>query len=1414
MKHMKLKKVAVGITLAICAAHSSAKSILVTGSIDAVSPKVTFPVVKDQQAFVSPLNFMAKEAEHSGCKLTGDPAIAKADHGNELVCLFEWTDLPRGLSPAGMEARGFLLAEGHHKLSYDISYFSGSQLEKVLISKGETTIDAVAPKPPVIKTIVTKLDTGVQTGAIVTNYKRTSGLRAVTITVEPRTFRQVIHVKDVNSCIVDVGKTSCLIDMTGVTATDDQDSSKGEKHMNLWADSDNGYFLDNNNVTPLDYTVKWDYSAPKIEAFAMQALDEESAKPVQGNVDDTYYVIDNEQAKLVVSSPHEGMDGDWWVPDAVIEFIPDPTFKPKIPAFQINGRDFNGDGQQAIIQPQKSFVVKPIKAPELVKGKYVFSFDLHQVADGKFIPKVTVQDKYENKQISMLDAVKLDREPPAVTMFYQDGKFNDSGKIYYMQDLTIVALDTFDGGAIINEARINGQKLILEGKQSFVKGLALPNNFELAPQHEYPLTVKVSDSAGNSYTKTFKVFYMPMDYDLESVDNTFYSNVQRIKLKVRQTQGVNCPLYESLSDIQKYPYQFGENQRCVLEWTGVPDGAAGVYLRGQGIMTGKFAKTSEEVDNAINYRVWMYDKNGRRALAADETNKLKVIAPPPIKMTVNQSHSLSENRFPVPLTGGTVTFARASGVNADMQIAIDDGNSVKTQLVRQRGFASADNSIGTRIRMSQGKLWENRKINLHGRYALTDKHSADENINVLFVPPRGIFANIHQDGVRQLDNANPTVEFKMGAYDGKTDSVVYNPETQGEWTVYLAKERFDRKLRKTFYDPLTNKEKLGGNGTSRFTLDLSNVGYESFRYVGVAELTSPDGTYHRQMTTNSGVYRVLKSGAIDGNLTTSRVSNRVPFSMSLVYHPKSRADNEAKGHIVWEWSRDGKTNWQRDSQYDDKIRSRRLITEPGKYYVRSTVENRHTHVKNTSEVIEILGYEVPKLEVEGVRMLHEGEQGDITLMDHKHVAREGEGIIEWSTDNKNWKVGGNTYHITGTGKRMKFYVRMSYLGNELAGRHAYDYSRYTVLVKEPKPVRIGIQHPQLIETGKPLDLVAKVALQSPALITPIESEWILPDGKVIKGNKLHYVPTVEDAKAGVTKLKFQAWAQGFKHKTFREESLFLHTWEYKFPDFKVHLKYHTRYAPMTATAYLRQTGKRLPVHMDFKYKFEPFEGMKITEDRSSRGRINFVVDKPGLYQFRVNVQDERGNDKLYTEFLEVLDPPAPAVNLKGRYSTRFMRAPLDAVFRASIKLGHPEDRIEECDWYLDDKLVGQTKRVTSIPVMDIPQGKHVLRLHVKSQFGIEHDELLDLEVAPNQKPTCEMNVRQYGSVSQVYAGCKDPDGKMSTYTWYKNGEKIHGHAGNVQLFLDKDESSEIKVDAYDDSGDKVTSSIVVRSERN
>ncbi|EPR7484005.1 TPA: Ig-like domain-containing protein [Vibrio parahaemolyticus] len=1393
MKATNLKILAVALPLSLWASHAAAKSILVTGSLEAVSPKVSFPTVGNQQAFVSPFQLLAKEAANSGCRITGDPNVAMADHGEELVCLYEWTKLPPGMSAAGLAADGYLLNVGENEFKYSISYFSGSKLEKIKINEGSVVVNALEPELPDYTGITTNLSHGTITGLDVTNFNKSSGLQNVVVSVVGQEYRQVVKLESLGSCVVEVGESECTIETNGRSVGVDGRITGLTTH-NLTIDAENGYFAKQNKLFPETFNLRWDYRTPDASALIMQARSPESGESQAHDVDGVSFVVENEQAKLVVSTPHFGSPGSWWVPSAKVELKPDPTFKPDIPVFEVDGVDMVDIGNM-VSQPQKNFVLHPLGTPEVSNGKYIFTYDLSQVSDGRFIPSVTLNDAYDNRKEKSYDAVTLDRQPPNVQLFYKGQRFSDEGIVYFFEEMAVVALDTFDGGAEIVSAKVNGTALTMEGAAKHVKKLK-GAHLGLTPQMDYPLEITVRDTAGNQYTEAMRIRYMPMDYKLKHADLEYYKEVQRLDMDVVQTKGARCALYASEEDLKKKPFGYGETQRCYLEWTSLPEGTSGSYIRGQHSLTGNLLKDSEESSNTVSYRVWMYDNKGNSALAAEESDVLEVKVPPAPTLTVTQKGVISENFFPVELTGSRFATAIAKGINADLELSADDGHEVTTLLSRQRNGYFAKSSTYQTLKVGPGKLWAKKKFDIEAKYSHASHINSTTEVETVYVPSRRIRSRIMTEDLRTLDTLNPTVTMKLGIYDSADRDFVYDKETMGEWIVYLAQERRDRETRTTHYDPITEKKKFVGGDTT-FELDVSKVGYGSYRFIGVAELVSPVEGYKRRILSNSSFYRVLKGGAIDGQIKTYRIASPIPFTASVAYEPEERQDREALGDIKWEISKDGTSNWEPVPKYENKPRLRKLVDEAGHYFIRATVTNKFSGEVRTTDILEILGYEVPDLKSEGPAALYEGEKGIVKLSDHGEPASESNGIIEWSLDGDSWEEGTNQLEVTGTGERMQIWSRMSYFDNELAGEKRYDVHRHRISVKKPVPVRISLQTPRLAEAGKSFTVEPIVRLATGQLESEVVTEWVLPDGTIVQSNDLTYTPTSADAEKGRTELQFRAWVKQLKDDTYAVKDLSIRTWEYKFPKFRFDVNYRTRYAPIEATAVVRKLEHQ-PGRVDFTYDFQMFEGM--VKERENRERLYFSATKPGIHQMRVVIKDDRGNEKTMYELLEVLPPPATKVELSANYSTQYMRQPLDASVRSRIVLGHPNDRVEKYEWFLDGKLLAdQTSSRASIDNMK--EGEREIKLKVTSKFGITQEETMTVQVAPNMPPKCEMTYRQYGSTISVQSGCKDSDGRMSTHNWFVDGELKKVYANNISVTGKSGEPIHFRVVGYDDSGD-------------
>lgn len=96
-----------------------------------------------------------------------------------------------------------------------------------------------------------------------------------------------------------------------------------------------------------------------------------------------------------------------------------------------------------------------------------------------------------------------------------------------------------------------------------------------------------------------------------------------------------------------------------------------------------------------------------------------------------------------------------------------------------------------------------------------------------------------------------------------------------------------------------------------------------------------------------------------------------------------------------------------------------------------------------------------------------------------------------------------------------------------------------------------------------------------------------------------------------------------------------------------------------------------------------------------------------------------------------------------------------------------------------------------------------------SKYGIEQEELLTINVAPNAEPVCNLTYKQYGSTINAMSGCKDSDGRLSTHNWYVDGEIVNVHANNVSVIGKPGKLIHFRVVGFDDSGDTGEASLEV-----
>ena len=112
-----------------------AEAIMISGKLEADMPEVAFN--KDQQDLVAFVNTSTITASGKGsaCNISVDDR-ATSTVGN-LVCFFEWLPNSFGFAANGFTTSGIPSQVGEIKLPYKISYYSGSERQKVEVVTGE-----------------------------------------------------------------------------------------------------------------------------------------------------------------------------------------------------------------------------------------------------------------------------------------------------------------------------------------------------------------------------------------------------------------------------------------------------------------------------------------------------------------------------------------------------------------------------------------------------------------------------------------------------------------------------------------------------------------------------------------------------------------------------------------------------------------------------------------------------------------------------------------------------------------------------------------------------------------------------------------------------------------------------------------------------------------------------------------------------------------------------------------------------------------------------------------------------------------------------------------------------------------------------------------------------------------------------
>lgn len=1393
----KLTKIALCAGFALLSSSLFAKSIYISGSIKSVSPKVEVTYPESMYRGVEEYTAVANELANSGCSLHVNESDSYTTDSSDLKCFFEWTDdTDDSWTVNGFNVMGRPLGmAGEHTRSYRISYFSGISKEKVTILEDSITYTLLEPPTPVLVNVNTASNTSTSDGLVYVSHNKNERLSKATIEVEPRPYDQVVHLTQFNqSCSVPKGTTECELNIGDIGFSED-DSITGEVYTSIKV-TDKYDFIS----TPVEQlTYAWDYRPPVIEQYAYKASGDNTNNPVVVTVEDQTIELSNNEAVIVVTSPHSAnYDDRWWLPTSVkIDFEADENIQQVADFITLDGVDISRLFQETRTS-SISATVRSLGQPQQIGDSFVYRVPLGSVNDGQYLTKVMATDLYNNSSSYSDGEVELDRLPPQIRLYNKWAKFDNGDEINFIEHMVITVQDDTSTQNEILNVLLDGEPVEFSGEYPQAKNITTKVDWSSNSAHS--ITVQARDKNNNYVETTHSISFLPLDYIFKNIDDVKVAYVQNQDIGYEQNKGKSCKLYNS-DRLAIQSINNDSRMACSVKWTLIPDGLEEAWDTTAPKLIGSF----NEVGTAtISAEITVHDYYGRSNLIKTDSTTLIVNEPITPEILFEEKDMFSFGFNAVELGSYSIGRYRIRASSSPLDITVlKNGQTLEDHNVAQSSrYAehTISKTINDKNSPNNRKLWQEDIYEVQVKYARQPENVVSESITAYTVPSTKARLLAEQSDTEMSTSDELNIQTNFGIYSSFYRDVVYEANKLGEWEVRIAVQDEDSEL-----SGLTEWQKVSQDGRNNFNIDFNHDEIGDLRYYAQSRVVSPNPDYEKSVVSSRSTVKVLKGTAIEGNMKTIRIAGSLPLSASVRYDYLSADDKRASGGVEWFMSNDNGSSWQK---YQDGTRFGYVARTEGTWLVRAEITNRFTGEVSHTDQVQIMAYRVPQLTLEGASNLISGMTGTYTVYDQGALADAGNLLIEWSTDGGlNFESGDATflYEADRLGSN-QIVVKAAYIGYE-SDPKSWGLKKKSVRTQNPKPVRIRVNSDKDIETTMTLPLVANVTAPFTKMDTDIVTEWVLPDGTVVPGDRYDFTPTEQDlAVADIHRFTMRAWLDGYKSMTYNEYDHEVQVWRYQFPEYTMAYSQDVKVAPSLITIWLRRpAGANLRENLNFDWDGKG--KLELTKDWGIRAR--FKAKNPGLYPISVVASDDRGNWDEFTQYVEVIEADPISVDLTEYFSNTYRRYPLDVMLRPTIKGGHPDDRVADYRWYLNGELQPALER-SYAKFEKLEQGEHELTLKITTKFGQESEASIPIEVLPNTPPTCSLSYRLINKTAQVTADCKDIDGKIVRYDW-KLGDYERNNVGSrISALRQPGETELAVVTGYDDSGDTHTAQLLIQ----
>ncbi|MBW1952082.1 MAG: DUF4165 domain-containing protein [Deltaproteobacteria bacterium] len=870
-----------------------------------------------------------------------------------------------------------------------------------------------------------------------------------------------------------------------------------------------------------------------------------------------------------------------------------------------------------------------------------------------------------------------------------------------------------------------------------------------------------------------------------------YRKIQPVAVKLQSIGPIPCPLATSTERLRET-----DPAVCIVRWTQVPEG-----LQPAARTVGLEGAVANLGEHTAAWTVDVYHPLlGRINDVASGSTTLKSVTPPLPTISIEPGFHAEkiddDTLVTTSIVDGNTGTLQFTSPAPSVSLSLDVSGMDEDMAGRQ--YQSRFNTrFSHLIRVGALDVWETRTVRARVYYTDMPEVGVEKEFTVLGAPSGRIRALLSAPR-EVLSTDGAVVRLTIGQSVAGSSEPDYDPTRDGNWKV-----RFGYLDRQNQFQPLTGYQALPADGVIDASVPDLPAGNQ--KLLAEAELVCPPefSFYQRTLRSNPAYLVVLKGTEPEGRITGNRLSGPAPLTAVFSLRLASE-DLQVLGDIQWQISDDQGASWRELAT--DKPRQAWVTVEAGTYLVRASITNRLSQAVGYTENVELTAYQVPVLEIAAPASVIVGTpvtfQARVT--DGGQPVSDDNVVVEWCDRTGELVQSGPLLALNPEEPTTLLYrIRARFKDAPDADGRAWQEEAAYVRVLPPRPPSGRIVMPSYMEynTVSPrtyhLTAEAWLPMGLSAEQYPIKGEWELPDGSRLQGFETDYAPRDGDANSRVV-FKFHAWIEGFKEQTLATFIKSALVGCYSWSDFVINVKSNYPVAPALVTLTAEPTDINFWNLESPTYTWQLPEGTEIVR-QSNDGRVVWVnFNKPGQYPVSMTVTDARGSTAQAAGTVVLAEPEPFEVSFSPLFSNPLNREPLDVLMRPRVTGGHPQDRLVDFVYSVNDPQAEVINLSGSSRIKGLTAGDRTIHLKAVSRLGKVVETDYNVQVTANVPPTCEISNWTSGGYLWYQAQCYDSDGRVIARRWYlddrliSSGSSIRRGPGDLE--------GKLRFEAVDDAG--------------